>query len=122
MKRDHSACSGCSLCLLVCPVWHQTRDIRLTPHGRAKALQHGATAGDLAASIASCTLCGACAPACPEEIDLVGMILDLRRQQPLAPARSKAIASGHPRSASTLLLPGAALRGDTARLARISIK
>lgn len=74
----HAACSGCSLCLLACPVWHTTRDIRLTPHGRAKALQHGATAHDLAVSIDSCTLCGACEPACPEEIDLIGMIVELR--------------------------------------------
>jgi ferredoxin len=43
--KGYAACSGCSLCLLVCPVWRATRDIRLTPHGRAKALQHGASAG-----------------------------------------------------------------------------
>ena len=123
--RDHSACSGCSLCLLACPVWHQTRDIRLTPHGRAKALQHGATAEEIAASIASCTLCGACAPACPEEIDLVGMMLDLRKQHPLAPARVTTKMNGTAKAvlraggASTLLLPGAGLRDDSARLARI---
>ncbi len=124
-QRDHSACSGCSLCLLACPVWHQTRDIRLTPHGRAKALQHGATAGEVAASIASCTLCGACAPACPEEIDLVGMMLELRKQQPLAPERVATKLNGSAKAvlragiASTLLLPGEGLREDTARLARI---
>lgn len=74
----HAACSGCSLCLLACPVWHATRDIRFTPHGRAKALQHGTQVLDLAASVDSCTLCGACEPACPEEIDLVGMLVELR--------------------------------------------
>ncbi len=73
------ACSGCSLCLLVCPVWRSTFDIRLTPHGRAKALQHGATAFDVADSIDTCTLCGACEPVCPEEIALVDMVLALRR-------------------------------------------
>jgi ferredoxin len=124
-QRDHSACSGCGLCLLACPVWHQTRDIRLTPHGRAKALQHGATAGEIAASIASCTLCGACAPACPEEIDLVGMMLDLRKKQPLAPERVAAKMDGSAKAgaragaASILLLPGEGLRNDTERLARI---
>ena len=42
-NADYAACSGCSLCLLVCPVWRRRRDdLRLTPHGRAKALQHGA--------------------------------------------------------------------------------
>mgnify|MGYP001572850776 CR=1 FL=1 len=125
MKRDHSACSGCSLCLLVCPVWHQTRDIRLTPHGRAKALQHGATADEIAASIAGCTLCGACVPACPEGIDLVGLVLDLRRRRPLAPERvaAKMNGSGRPatreRAAAGVLLPGEGLRADAARLARI---
>lgn len=114
---EFSSCHGCDLCLLTCPVWRQTRDVRLTPHGRAKALQHGASAAELRASIASCTLCGACEPACPEEIPLVDMILELRRQQPLeaeiAPV-SAANAGGY------LLLPGAALRQDPERLKRIA--
>lgn len=76
--QTYAACSGCSLCLLSCPVWRSTHDIRLTPHGRAKAKQHGATAGDLAESLNSCTLCGACEPACPESIDLVAMVTGLR--------------------------------------------
>src|SRR5258705_10690730 len=80
--QDHAACSGCNLCLLVCPVWRQTRDFALTPHGRAKALQHGADIAAITASIESCTLCGACEPVCPEQIDLVGMIVDLRRKLP----------------------------------------
>ncbi|MEO7728502.1 MAG: 4Fe-4S dicluster domain-containing protein [Burkholderiales bacterium] len=81
-KQDHAACSGCSLCLLVCPVWRRTRDLRLTPHGRAKALQHGATIADIAPSVEACTLCGACEPVCPENIGLVDMMLDLRRALP----------------------------------------
>ena len=52
-RKDYAACSGCSLCLLVCPVWRQTHDLRLTPHGRAKALQHGATVADITESIES---------------------------------------------------------------------
>ena len=55
-RSDHAACSGCSLCLLVCPVWRQTHDPRMTPEGRAKALQNGATAAEIAASVQSCTL------------------------------------------------------------------
>jgi ferredoxin len=117
----YEACSGCNLCLLVCPVWQQTRDMRLTPRGRAKALQHGATAGELADSIAQCTVCGACGPVCPEDIDLVGMILDLRRAVPLAsvPAAPIYAADAPPRAAApALLLPGAALRADPSRLRR----
>jgi ferredoxin len=81
-KQDHAACSGCSLCLLVCPVWQRTRDLRLTPHGRAKAMQHGATMTDLAPAIESCTLCGACEPVCPENIGLVDLLMKLRRELP----------------------------------------
>ncbi len=79
-RSGFAACSGCSLCLLVCPVWRKTRDLRYTPHGRAKALQHGVPVAELKNSVESCTLCGACEPACPEIIDLVGMVLSLRRQ------------------------------------------
>jgi NAD-dependent dihydropyrimidine dehydrogenase PreA subunit len=75
---DHHDCSGCGLCLLVCPVWQESRDIRLTPKGRARAIQHGADRAELAASIAGCTLCGACEPACPEELPLVDMVMQLR--------------------------------------------
>ena len=114
---EFSSCHGCDLCLLTCPVWRQTRDVRLTPHGRAKALQHGASAADLRASIASCTLCGSCEPACPEEIPLVDMILELRRQQPLE-AEIAAVSAAN--AGACLLLPGAALRKDPERLKRIA--
>lgn len=77
---DHSACSACALCLLVCPIWRQTRDIELTPLGCCKALQHGAASENLAAAAQWCNLCGACAPVCPERIDLPGMMATLRRQ------------------------------------------
>ena len=82
VRGDFAACSGCSLCLLVCPVWRRTRDLRYTPHGRAKALQNGVPVGELKDSIDSCTLCGACEPVCPENIDLVDMTLNLRAQLP----------------------------------------
>jgi len=74
----HHDCSGCGLCLLVCPVWGETRDVRLTPKGRARAIQHGASRSELAASVAGCTLCGACEPACPEDLPLVDMVMQLR--------------------------------------------
>ncbi len=77
-RRDHADCSGCSLCLLVCPAWRKTRDIAHTPHGRAKAMQHGDVVD--ATSAESCTLCMACHPVCPEQISQVEKILKLRRQ------------------------------------------
>jgi hypothetical protein len=114
---DFFSCHGCDLCLLSCPVWRQTRDVRLTPHGRAKALQHGATAEDLRESIASCTLCGACEPACPEEIPLVDLMLELRRAQPLESRIPAAPETGQAPSGS-LFLPG---RNDQERMRRLSI-
>ena len=118
-KRDFAACSGCSLCLLVCPVWRRARDLRYTPHGRAKALQHGVPVAELAASIESCTLCGACEPACPENIDLTGMVLGLRSQLP--PVASIPMGPPKPTHAADyvdqcVLLAGKALReNDRAR-------
>ena len=50
----------------------------MTPKGRARALQNGARQEDLAASAASCLLCGACEPACPEQLPLVDMVMELR--------------------------------------------
>ncbi|NUN50321.1 MAG: (Fe-S)-binding protein [Candidatus Brocadiae bacterium] len=85
------ACHGCDVCALSCPVWQQTRDMRLTPKGRAKAIQGGAGAEDLVESLSACLMCGSCVPACPERIDLVGMTLTLRAdlaragRSPLAP-------------------------------------
>jgi ferredoxin len=108
------------LCLLACPVWRQTKDIRLTPHGRAKALQHGATAAALGESIRSCTFCGACEPACPERIPLVDMMLELRRQSPLQ-AQLAVADRGEPSSLpGNVLLPGKALRQNKTRLDRIA--
>jgi ferredoxin len=129
-RRGYEACTGCSLCLLVCPVWRATRDIRLTPHGRAKALQHGAGAQDLAASVDACALCGACEPACPADIGLVGMIMDLRaelaRRDPGRVAqvagdmdrRAQGPASAGP-TAACLLVPGRAFARHPGVAARI---
>jgi ferredoxin len=75
-----AACSGCDVCALACPVWQQTHDLRLTPKGRATALQGGALAAELVESVAACTMCGSCVPACPEKIDLVAMTLSLRAE------------------------------------------
>ena len=126
-RNDFASCSGCSLCLLVCPVWRRSRDLGLTPLGRAKALQHGAVAADIADSIESCTLCAACEPVCPEEIGLVEMTLDLRRRLPqsaaaqdlLARMDGQAARPHAPRASSpAVLLPGPGLRERPTTLAR----
>jgi heterodisulfide reductase subunit C len=120
--RDYAACTGCSLCFLVCPMWRASRDPRFTPEGLAKALQNGATATDLAAPLDACSLCGACDPVCPEGIDLSGMIMDLRRRlpqrAPQPPLEANAARAELARSAP-VLLPGPQLRADAELLARI---
>lgn len=128
-RRDHADCSGCSLCLLVCPVWRKTRDISLTPHGRAKAMQHGDTVE--AASVESCTLCMACDPVCPEQIDQAGKILRLRRLAAqdaaacegihalLASMEEKAAQPISAKLAPAKLLPDQALLDHPETLARI---
>jgi len=123
-SRTYTACSGCSLCLLSCHVWRTTHDIRLTPHGRAKAMQHGATAGDLVASLNSCTLCGACEPACPESIDLVGMVTGLRGEfardlEPRAEFNSVLPAPTDTISTPTILIADQALTDNPALLQSI---
>ena len=124
-RADYASCSGCGLCLLVCPVWRRSHDLGLTPLGRAKALQHGAVAANIAVSIQSCTLCAACEPACPEEIGLVAMTLDLRRQLALPipgllsrmhEQSTRPLALRETRAAT--LIPGPALREHHVTLAR----
>jgi ferredoxin len=109
---SHHDCSGCGLCLLVCPVWRESRDVRLTPKGRARAIQHGATRDELAASVAGCTLCGACEPACPEELPLVDMVMELRSGGAFPRVLPKRGAGG-----KKLLVAGPALHSDAERCA-----
>ena len=127
-RNDHAACSGCSLCLLVCPVWRSTHDPRMTPEGRAKALQHGAPVSEVAASVRACQLCGACEPVCPEKIDLVGMTLDLRMRLADSAAatalqsqmKENAARSPAPSDASAVFLAGSALRAIPGSVARVA--
>jgi hypothetical protein len=96
-------------------------------------MQFGASIEDLAGSIESCTFCGACEPVCPERIDLMGMILGLRRRAPRtallydwqsrmdkrgAADFTPAIASAAD-AAATILLPGLALRARVDTLIRV---
>jgi len=119
--RNYTACSGCGLCLLVCPTWRNSHNPRMSPEYIAKAMQCGATATELAEQLQTCCLCGACLPVCPERINLPELILDLRRQSP-RPAMDCALDTrlqwctpatiGHASSAESTakLLPGKNLR------------
>jgi ferredoxin len=125
--KDYAACSGCSLCLLVCPAWRATRDPRISPEGRAKGLQAGAAPEELAASALACTLCGSCEPVCPEKIDLIGMTLALRRVLPETPrlqalrVRMSEAEAGPatPSAGQVLVLAGPALRAQPQALSRV---
>ena len=118
--RDYFACSGCSLCRLVCPMWRARRDPRYSPEGIAKARQNGATVTELANVLDACVLCGACDPVCPENIALTDMIMDLRQLRNARPGEPGLSAPAvEPAPAGALLLPGAALRADSALLERV---
>lgn len=127
VRKTHADCSGCGLCLLVCPVWRLSHEPGHTPRGRAKALQHGASIAELADAIESCSLCGACEPVCPENIDLVEMVVDLRRQLPgLATKRAlqtrmveRVRQPGAQLRTPRALLPGQTLREHPETLARV---
>ncbi len=128
-SSNYADCSGCSLCLLVCPVWRRTRDLQFSPHGRAKALQHGAGTDELSESVRACTLCSACEPVCPEEIGLVQMVLDLRLQLPDPPtltslrtrmAEQPGTAISSAGGLNTALLPGALLAADRDIVSRVN--
>lgn len=124
-RKDHPDCSGCGLCLLVCPLWRRKRDLQHSPQGWAKALQHGASPEELADAVQDCTLCRACDPVCPEQIDVSGMILKLRGKQahPQAVVLQKHMAAQTRRPApayqeKAALLAGEALRAHPALLNR----
>jgi len=120
LRAEAAPCSGCGLCQLVCPVWHQRRDVRLTPLGRAKGLQQGMPIALLAEALDACTLCGACDPVCPESIPLSASMLALRRLRPLVGVAEEAgaVAGATVVRGGTLLVAGRSLGADPARLQR----
>lgn len=123
-RPGYEDCTGCRVCTLPCPVWHQTHDIMLTHCGRARALQGGASPEDLRQSLMACVLCGACESICPVGIDTVGMTIDLRmmlndkRNSPFAhnlEAANKNCPAHVPipsKQYTSLILPGIRLRSD----------
>jgi len=93
--QNYSHCSGCSLCLLVCPMWRQHHDIRFTPQGHAKALQQAVKIEELSETMFACHACGACQPVCPENIAIIPMFMNLRQQLAEKPIALGNVASIH---------------------------
>ena len=122
--RGHEACSGCGICTMVCPAWWQTRDVWFTPHGRARALQGGATAVDIADSIQSCLMCGACEQVCPEDLEILTMErrlrISLHAANPGSPTPiPESPATGTKQSSDRRLLTGPTLEGKSSLVADI---
>ncbi len=76
-SRGTEHCNGCSLCMLSCPVWHNTGDPFLTFCGRARILQSG-TEENIRDSLNACILCGSCEPLCSYDINTVDRTIDAR--------------------------------------------
>ena len=113
MEKNFTHCHGCGLCTVVCPLWHQTRDVAVAPHGHAKALQFGGEINTRA--LFDCVLCGACEPVCPEDIPIMDLLLGLRRDavtrgDHTPPAQASApVASQTTPQSGTLLIADEAL-------------
>jgi ferredoxin len=73
-----TACNGCGICVLPCPAWWDSRDMMVTPRGILRALQGNARAEDLRDTLFHCSMCGACEPVCPLDIDILGTFRELR--------------------------------------------
>ncbi|MCF7821609.1 MAG: 4Fe-4S dicluster domain-containing protein [Mariprofundaceae bacterium] len=93
-----SDCHGCSLCLLSCPMWLQWRDIRFSPQGYAKAVQHGADIPEMREALSACIQCGACDLLCPEKIDLTGMIAAIWQEAGLTDVSHTSVPDSFPLS------------------------
>ncbi|MBA4386366.1 MAG: hypothetical protein C0404_00185 [Verrucomicrobia bacterium] len=111
---SHENCTGCGVCTLTCPVWHQTRDIMLTVCGRSRGLQSGGAPEEMRESITACALCGACSTVCPAGVDTVGLTIELRMSlgdsaERSTPRRFSAVGG---RAAGKLFFPGSAMRRD----------
>ncbi len=113
-------CNGCGLCVLPCPAWWNSRDMMVTPRGILRALQENARAEDLRDTLFDCSMCGACEPACPLDIDILATFRELRGAipspvpQPVSPRPA-----GHGTVAARpkrVLLPGPALGRNQALL------
>ncbi|MDH5325823.1 MAG: (Fe-S)-binding protein [Gammaproteobacteria bacterium] len=113
---DHGVCHGCSLCVSVCPSWQDSRDIRMTPKYCIRLMQAGAVVAEsfthpaFAVAARHCILCGACHAACPRQIDLYQMMVDLRNavlENGQGVVSSKRVFEEEP--VAQLLIPGPAL-------------
>ncbi len=95
----------------------------VTPRGILRALQGDARAEDLQDTLFDCSMCGACEPVCPLDIDIMGTFRELRGavvssgEQPatLPPPRSKTIAV----QAKRVLVPGPTLARNQALRNRV---
>ncbi len=119
-SQPATACNGCGICVLPCPAWWNGRDMMVTPRGILRALQGNARAEDLRDTLFHCSMCGACEPVCPLDIDILGTFRELRGAipspvpepgSPLPPRNG--IAAGRPQR---ILVPGPALIRNQALL------
>ncbi len=112
-------CNGCGLCVLPCPAWWNSRDMMVTPRGILRALQENAQAEDLQDTLFDCSMCGACEPACPLDIDILGTFRELRGAIPSpvpGPVSPRPPRSGTPAARRRVLVPGPALIRNQALL------
>jgi len=85
VREDLQSCLKCAFCQAVCPTFKVTRMERHAPRGRVQMVKHYLD-GDLSISrglqeaLMSCTLCEACAAACPSGVRLDRVFENMRTE------------------------------------------
>ncbi len=69
-------CNGCSVCMLSCPLWLQTRDPFLPFCGRTRTMQGGASPAEVRDALDACILCGSCEALCSFDMDTIAKTID----------------------------------------------
>jgi len=106
-------CSNCDACLEVCPTYVATGDLLFSPKGRLEAAQNVLGKDEITqetiTSAYSCPKCGACEAVCPEKIQVVKIVSQLRNR---IVEKGKGPLPAHKKVIESLLQKGNTVNGE----------